>query len=173
MNYGMIKTFDVANGEGVRTTLFVSGCRNHCKNCFQPQTWDFEYGQKYTEETEQKLLDSLKPSYIVGITLLGGEPFEPENQRELVKLCKKVKEEYPNKTIWAFTGYILDQDILEFGRKHCEVTDEFLSYIDVLVDGPFIQEQKNLMLAFRGSENQRVIDLKKSLKEKEVILYLE
>lgn len=173
MNYGMIKTFDVANGEGVRTTLFVSGCRNHCKNCFQPQTWDFEYGQKYTEETQQELLDSLKPSYIVGITLLGGEPFEPENQRELVKLCKKVKEEYPNKTIWAFTGYILDQDILEFGRKHCEVTDEFLSYIDVLVDGPFIQEQKNLMLAFRGSENQRVIDLKKSLKEKEVILYLE
>ncbi|MDO4467076.1 MAG: anaerobic ribonucleoside-triphosphate reductase activating protein [Bacillota bacterium] len=173
MYYGNIKTFDIANGEGVRTTLFVSGCRNHCKNCFQPQTWDFNYGKPFTEETIRYILDSLKPSYVVGITLLGGEPFEPENQRELVKLCKKVKSEYPNKTIWAFTGYILDQDILEYGRKHCEVTDELLSYIDVLVDGPFIQEQKNLMLAFRGSENQRVIDLQKSLKEKEVILYLE
>lgn len=173
MYYGEIKYYDIANGEGVRTTLFVSGCRNHCKDCFQPETWDFKFGKLYTEETEKQILDSLKLSYVVGITLLGGEPFEPENQRELVKLCKKVKEMYPDKTIWSFTGYVLDKDILNNGHKACEVTDEFLSYIDVLVDGPFIIEQKNIMLAFRGSENQRVIDLKKSLKEKEIILYLE
>lgn len=173
MNYGNIKKYDIADGEGVRVTLFVSGCTNYCKNCFQPETWDFNYGKPYTKETEEEIIEALKPSFIKGLTLLGGEPFEPENQRELVKLLKRVKQELPSKDIWSYTGFILDQDILEGGRKHCEVTDEMLSYIDILVDGPFIDEKKNISLAFRGSENQRVIDLKKSLQEQEVILYLE
>lgn len=173
MNYGNIKHYDIADGEGVRVTLFVSGCTNCCPGCFQPETWDFNYGKPYTKETEQEILEALKPGYIQGLTLLGGEPFEPENQRELVHLLKKVKVTYPDKDIWSYTGFILDQDLLEGGRRYCEVTDEMLSYIDVLVDGPFKQEQKNISLAFRGSENQRVIDLKKSLQEKEVILYLE
>lgn len=173
MNYGNIKYYDIADGQGVRVTLFVSGCTNKCPGCFQPETWDFDYGKPYTSQTEQEILEALKPDYIQGLTLLGGEPFEPENQRELVHLVKKVKEKYPEKDIWSYTGFVLDQDLLEGGRKHCEVTDEMLSYIDVLVDGPFKQELKNISLAFRGSENQRVIDLKKSLQEKEVILYLE
>lgn len=173
MNYGNIKHYDIADGEGVRVTLFVSGCTNCCPGCFQPETWDFNYGKPYTKETEQEILEALKPGYIQGLTLLGGEPFEPENQRKLVHLLKKVKVTYPDKDIWSYTGFILDQDLLEGGRRYCEVTDEMLSYIDVLVDGPFKQEQKNISLAFRGSENQRVIDLKKSLQEKEVILYLE
>lgn len=173
MNYGNIKYYDIADGQGVRVTLFVSGCTNKCPGCFQPETWDFDYGQPYTSQTEQEILEALKPDYIQGLTLLGGEPFEPESQRELVHLVKKVKEKYPEKDIWSYTGFVLDQDLLEGGRKHCEVTDEMLSYIDVLVDGPFKQELKNISLAFRGSENQRVIDLKKSLQEKEVILYLE
>ncbi len=172
MHYGNIKKQDIANGEGVRVTLFVSGCTNHCKNCFQPQTWDFEYGTLFTKDTEKEILEALKPSYIKGLTLLGGEPFEPSNQRTLVQLLKKVKETYPDKDIWSFTGFILDQDLLEGGRKHIEVTDELLSYIDVLVDGPFIEEQKNISLAFRGSENQRVIDLKKSFAQKEIVLYI-
>lgn len=173
MNYGNIKKYDIADGEGVRVTLFVSGCTNKCPGCFQPETWDFQYGAPYTEKTEQEILDALKPEYIQGLTLLGGEPFEIENQKVLVSLLKKVKETYPEKDIWAYTGFVLDQDLLDGGRRHCEVTDEMLSYIDILVDGPFKQERKNISLAFRGSENQRVIDLKKSLKEKEVILYLE
>lgn len=173
MNYGNIKKYDIADGEGVRVTLFVSGCTNYCKNCFQPETWDFNYGKPYTKETEEEIIEALKPSFIKGLTLLGGEPFEPENQRELVKLLKRVKKELPDKNIWSYTGFILDQDILEGGRKHCEVTDEMLSYIDILVDGPYVEEKKNISLAFRGSENQRVIDLKKSLQEQEVILYLE
>ena len=173
MYYGMIKKFDIADGEGVRVSLFVSGCTNHCFNCFQPETWDFNYGQPYTKETENEIIEALKPSYIQGLTLLGGDPFEFQNQREVVKLLRRMKAELPDKNVWAYTGFILDQDLLDGGRRHCEVTDEMLSYIDVLVDGPFIDAQKNISLAFRGSENQRVIDLKKSLKEKEVILYLE
>ncbi|MBP3871500.1 MAG: anaerobic ribonucleoside-triphosphate reductase activating protein [Faecalicoccus sp.] len=173
MNYGMIKKFDIADGEGVRVSLFVSGCTNHCFNCFQPETWDFNYGQPYTKDTENEIIEALKPSYIQGLTLLGGDPFEFQNQREVVKLLRRMKAELPDKNVWAYTGFILDQDLLDGGRRHCEVTDEMLSYIDVLVDGPFIDAQKNISLAFRGSENQRVIDLKKSLKEKEVILYLE
>ena len=147
MYYGNIKKNDIANGKGVRVTLFVSGCTNHCKNCFQPETWNFDYGKPYTKETEDEVIDALKPSHISGLTLLGGEPFEPENQRELV----------------------LDQDLLDGGRKHCEVTDEMLSLLDVLVDGPFKEEEKDITLAFRGSRNQRLIDMKKSLKEQEVI----
>lgn len=173
MNYGNIKKNDIANGEGVRVSLFVSGCTNHCFNCFQPETWDFEYGQPFTEQTKQEILDALQPSYIQGITLLGGDPFEISNQEELVKLLRAIKEKYPNKNVWAYTGFILDQDLLNGGRRHGLHTDEMLSYIDVLVDGPFINDQKNISLKFRGSENQRVIDLKKSLKEQEVILYLD
>lgn len=173
MNYGNIKKNDIANGEGVRVSLFVSGCTNHCFNCFQPETWDFEYGQPFTSQTTQEILDALQPSYIQGITLLGGDPFEMSNQEELVKLLRMIKEKYPQKNVWAYTGFILDQDLLDGGRRHGPHTDEMLSYIDVLVDGPFMNNQKNISLKFRGSENQRVIDLKKSLKEQKVILYLD
>lgn len=169
MYYGNIKKNDIANGKGVRVTLFVSGCTNHCKNCFQPETWNFDYGKPYTKETEDEIIEALKPSHIAGLTLLGGEPFEPENQRELVKLLRRVRKELPEKNIWSFTGFILDQDLLDGGRKHCEVTDEMLSLLDVLVDGPFKEEEKDITLAFRGSKNQRVIDMKKSLKEQEVV----
>ena len=173
MHYGTIKKNDIANGKGVRVTLFVSGCTNCCKNCFQPQTWDFNYGNLYTKEVEDEIIEALKPSHIAGLTLLGGEPFEPENQRELVKLLRRVRKELPTKNIWSFTGFVLDQDLLDGGRKHCEVTDEMLSLLDVLVDGPFIEEQKDISLAFRGSKNQRIIDVQKSLKEMDVVLYME
>lgn len=172
MNYANIKYNDIANGEGVRTTLFVSGCRNHCLNCFQPETWNFNYGAPYTEETEKALLDSLSPSYIAGLTLLGGDPFEPENQEGIVGLLRKVKKEFPDKTVWAYTGYILDQDLLDGGRKHTPYTDEILSLVDVLVDGPFIQDQYDISLQFRGSRNQRIIDVPASLKAQEIVLYL-
>ena len=173
MYYGNIKKYDIANGKGVRTTLFVSGCTNHCFNCFQPETWDFEYGKPFTKDVEDEILESMEPSYVDGLTVLGGEPFEIENQRGLLPFLKRVKEVYPNKNIWCFTGFVLDQDILDGGRRHCEVTDELLTLIDVLVDGPFKQEEYDISLAFRGSRNQRIIDLQKSLKEQEVILYME
>ena len=173
MNYGNIKKYDIANGEGVRISLFVSGCTNHCKNCFQPETWDFAYGKPYTKETEAEILDFLKNDFCKGLSLLGGDPFEFSNQEELVQLCKKAKELYPKKDIWAWTGFILDQDLLDGGRRHGPMTDELLSYIDVLVDGPLVEEKKNIQLAFRGSENQRVIDLKKSLAQNEIVLYLD
>lgn len=173
MNYGNIKKYDIANGEGVRVTLFASGCTNHCFNCFQPETWDFDYGQPFTNDTMRELLEALKPDYIQGLTLLGGDPFELSNQEGLIELLREVKKQYPEKDIWSYTGFILDQDLLDGGRRHGPYTDEMLSYIDVLVDGPFIQDKKNISLKFRGSENQRVIDLKKSLKEQEVILYLD
>ncbi len=172
MYYGNIKQYDIADGEGCRTTLFVSGCTNQCKNCFQPETWDFHFGQPYTEETEQHLLDLLSDENIQGLTLLGGEPFEPENQKVLVNLLRRVRKELPEKDIWSYTGFIYDRDLLEGQRKHCEVTDEMLSLLDVLVDGPFIEELKNISLSFRGSENQRVIDMKKTLETGEVVLYL-
>jgi len=172
MYYGNIKQYDIADGEGCRTTLFVSGCTNQCKNCFQPETWDFHFGQPYTEETEQHLLDLLSDENIQGLTLLGGEPFEPENQKVLVKLLRRVRKELPEKDIWSYTGFIYDRDLLEGQRKHCEVTDEMLSLLDVLVDGPFIEELKNISLSFRGSENQRVIDMKKTLETGDVVLYL-
>lgn len=171
MYYGNIKNYDIADGEGVRVTLFVSGCTNHCRDCFQPQTWDFCYGQKYTEETEAEILQLLGNENIDGLTLLGGEPFEPENQRELIKLLSKVRAEYPQKDIWSYTGFVYDKDLLKGQRKYTEVTDEFLSYLKVLVDGPFIAEQKNISLYFRGSENQRVIDMQKTLKDGKVVLY--
>lgn len=173
MNYGNIKKYDIANGEGVRTSLFVSGCLNHCSNCFQPETWSFHYGKPYTKEVQDEILASLKPDYIQGLSVLGGEPFEFENQKGLVSLLKEVKRQFPTKNIWCYTGYVLDQDLLMGGKRHGECTDEMLSYIDILVDGPFIEAKKDISLAFRGSSNQRVIDLVKSLKEQEIILYLE
>lgn len=170
MNYAGIKYCDIANGTGCRTVLFVSGCRNHCKDCFQPHTWDFNYGEPFDEKIQQEVLDSLKPGYVQGITLLGGEPFEKENQRELVKFMRKVKKLYPTKDVWAFTGYVYDKDLIEGGRKYCEVTDELLSMLDVLVDGPFIAEEKDLMLKFRGSRNQRIIDMPNTIRQNEIVL---
>ena len=164
MNYAGIKYCDIANGTGCRTVLFVSGCRNACKGCFQPQTWDFGYGEPFDEKVQKEVLDSLAPDYITGITLLGGEPFEPENQKELVPFMRKVVAQYPSKNVWAFTGYIYDKDLVAGGRRHTEDTDELLSMIDVLVDGPFIEELKDITLKFRGSSNQRVLDLRETIR---------
>ena len=171
MNYGEIKKCDIANGEGVRTSLFVSGCTHHCKGCFNPDTWSFDFGRPYTADTEQEIIDSLKPDYIDGLSLLGGEPFEPANQRELVKLLRRVKTELPSKNVWCYTGYLFDAELLSPSRARCEYTDEMLSMIDILVDGEFVEEKKNISLAFKGSENQRIIDVQKSLTSGEVVLY--
>ncbi|MCI8292335.1 MAG: anaerobic ribonucleoside-triphosphate reductase activating protein [Hespellia sp.] len=160
MNYGTMKSYDIANGPGVRVSLFVSGCRHHCKGCFNPETWDFQYGRPYTEETERELLDALAPDYIQGLTLLGGEPFEPENQKELVKLLRKVRETYPMKDIWCYTGYLHDVDLIPGGNVYTDVTEEMLSYLNVLVDGEFVEAEKDISLPFRGSRNQRIVQLK-------------
>lgn len=159
MHYGEIKNCDIANGIGVRVSLFVSGCTNHCEGCFQPETWDFNYGNDFTEETENRILEMLAPDYICGLTVLGGEPFEPENQRVLVDFLRKVRRKYPEKSIWCFTGFTLEMLETEGTHCHCEVTEEMLSLIDVLVDGRFDKNKKNISLRFRGSENQRLIDL--------------
>lgn len=171
MNYCQIKKCDIADGLGVRVSLFVSGCTHHCKGCFQPETWDFSYGKPYTKETTKEILEALKPDYIKGLTLLGGEPFEPENQKELLELLKEVKKAYPKKDIWCYTGYLMDEELLKPSSARCEYTDEMLSFIDILVDGEFVLEKRNLMLKFKGSENQRIIDVKKSLKEKTIVLF--
>ena len=170
MHYSTIKDCDIANGIGVRITLFVSGCTNHCKNCFQPQTWDFDYGEPFTEETEEKLLEMLKPDYINGLTLLGGEPMETQNQRALVPFLKRVREAYPNKNIWCFTGFTYEILKTDGSHPRCEVTDEMLSLIDVLVDGRYVDELKDLTLQFRGSSNQRLIDMVKTRENGEVTL---
>ena len=171
MYYGEIKKTDIANGEGVRVSLFVSGCTHRCEGCFNPETWNFCYGSEFTQETEKELLNALSPDFINGLTLLGGEPFEPQNQRALVPFLKKVREQYPHKNIWCYTGYLFDEELLKDSRARCEVTDEMLSMIDVLVDGEFRQELKNITLKFRGSENQRIINVKKSLEAGETVLY--
>lgn len=173
MHYAGVKYCDIANGTGCRTVLFVSGCRNHCKDCFQPHTWSFNYGAPFDDAIQQEIIESLKPAYIQGLTLLGGEPFEPENQEALLPFVKKVRELYPNKDIWAFTGYIYDKDLIAGGRKHCDATDELLSMLDVLVDGPFIAEEKDLMLKFRGSRNQRVLNIKETLRTGEIVLAMD
>ena len=171
MNYGEIKKYDIANGIGVRTSLFVSGCRHHCKGCFNPETWSFEYGKAYTKETEDDIVSSLAPYYISGLTVLGGEPFEPENQATIVGLLKRVKEEYPDKNIWVYSGYLFEELIGKIpSRARCEVTDEMLSYIDILVDGEFVEAKKDISLHFRGSSNQRIIDVKKTLETGEISL---
>ena len=168
MNYATIKNCDIANGPGVRVSLFVSGCTHRCPGCFNEVAWDFDYGQPFTEETSETILNMLRPSYIRGLTLLGGEPFEPRNQEAVVQLLRRVRAELPEKNIWAFSGYLFDRDILS-GRLGD--TREYLSYLDVLVDGPFIESKKNLSLRFRGSENQRLIDVKASLASKQIVLW--
>ena len=170
MYYGEIKNCDIANGEGVRVTLFVSGCTNRCENCFQPQTWDFRYGEPFTRETEDRLLGMLAPEYISGLTLLGGEPFEPENQRALLPFLRRVRAQYPEKTIWSFSGFTLEELRTEGSHPRCEATDEMLSLLDVLVDGRYVDALKDISLRFRGSRNQRLIDLKATRAAGEIIL---
>ena len=161
MNYGELKKTDIANGEGVRVSLFVSGCRIHCKGCFNAQTWDFCFGRPFTEETAAEIFEALAPDYIAGLTVLGGEPFEPENQAVLAPFLAEVKRRFPKKTIWCYTGYVYDRDLLPpEGRRHTAVTDAMLFCIDTLVDGPFILEQKDISLVFRGSRNQRILHLR-------------
>ena len=159
MNYGTIKNYDIANGTGVRVSLFVSGCRHHCKGCFNSETWDFNYGNSYTKEVEAQILEALKPAYIQGFSLLGGEPFEPENQKELAGLLQKIKESYPEKNVWCYTGYLYDVDLIPGGKVYTEYTDQMLTCIDTLVDGEFIEAEKDLTLEFRGSRNQRILHL--------------
>lgn len=172
MNYGNIKRRDIADGIGVRVTLFVSGCTHHCKNCFQAETWDFAFGQPFTEDTQRQLLEDLSPSFIDGLTLLGGEPFEPDNQRALVPFLHRVREACPHKTIWAYSGYTLEELTGQVpSRCRCEVTDEMLSLVDVLVDGKFVEELKDITLRFRGSSNQRLIDLNATRRAGTIVLW--
>lgn len=168
MNYATIKNCDIANGPGVRVSLFVSGCTHRCKGCFNEVAWDFDYGEPFTQNTIDRIIEMLRPSYIRGLTLLGGEPFEPQNQEAVVTLLRQIKRELPEKSIWAFSGYLFDKDILS-GRLGN--TGEYLSYLDVLVDGPFVEAKKNLSLRFRGSENQRLIDVPASLAAGEIVLW--
>lgn len=169
MHYATIKKYDIANGPGVRVSFFVSGCTHHCKECFNPETWNFNYGTEYSQDTEEEILNALSSPHITGLTLLGGEPFEPENQKVLVELLRKVKAQMPHKTIWCYSGYLLDKDLIKGGSAYCEVTDEIISYLDVLVDGEFKIELKDIRLNFRGSANQRIIDMKEYNKSKNII----
>ncbi len=171
MNYATIKPNDIANGPGVRVSLFVSGCTHHCKGCFNQEAWDFDFGQPFTQDTIDQILGLLAPAYVRGLTLLGGEPFEPQNQGPIVELLRQIKAKYPQKSIWAFSGYLFDKDILPGRLGDPEITREYLSYLDVLVDGPFVEAKKNLTLRFRGSENQRLIDVPKSLESGAVVLW--
>lgn len=171
MNYSEIKECDIANGTGVRVTLFVSGCTHHCKGCFNEMTWDFGYGRAFGEEEIEKIIKLMEPSYIAGLTLLGGEPMEYVNQSGLLPLLRKVKEKYPDKTIWCYTGYLYEKDILEDFCGKWEETKEILTYLDVLVDGEFVEKLKDISLRFRGSSNQRIIDIKKSLQAGATILW--
>ena len=168
MNYATIKNCDIANGPGVRVSLFVSGCTHRCPGCFNEEAWDFHYGEPFTQQTIDEILKMLQPSHVKGLTLLGGEPFEPENQPEIVNLLRQVKEKFPEKSIWAFSGYLFDKDILAGRLGSWEITKEFLSY---LVDGPFVLSKKDLTLRFRGSSNQRLINVPDSLRENKVVLW--
>lgn len=171
MNYATIKNNDIANGPGVRVSLFVSGCTHRCPGCFNEVAWDFDYGQPFTQETVDQILQMLAPAHIKGLTLLGGEPFEPQNQPAILDLLRQVKAKYPGKTIWAYSGYLFDRDILAGRLGPREITEEYIRYLDVLVDGPFVQSRKNLSLRFRGSDNQRLIDVPQSLKTGEIVLW--
>lgn len=171
MNYADIKVADVANGQGVRVSLFVSGCNHHCKGCFNSQAWDFNYGKKFTENEIEKIIEELNHPYISGLSLLGGEPLEQCNQQGLLPLVKKVKEKFPEKNIWCYTGYTFDKDITDNMLENWPETQELMRHIDVLVDGKFEEDQKDLRLKFRGSKNQRIIDVQKSLKAHKVIPY--
>ena len=170
MNYATIKSFDVANGPGIRVSLFVSGCTHRCPGCFNEVAWDFDYGQPFNQDVIDLILSMLKPGHIKGLTILGGEPFEPQNQGPIVELLRQVKAKYPEKSIWAFSGYLFDH-ICSGRLGDWEVTKEYLSYLDVLVDGPFVEAKKNLNLRFRGSENQRLIDVPASLASGEIVLW--
>ena len=171
MNYSAIKNYDIANGLGVRVTLFVSGCTHHCEGCFNEETWSFSSGKPFTKETEDEIIKLLSPDYIKGLTLLGGEPMEKVNQAALYPFVKRVKEAYPDKNIWCYSGYTLDE--ITKGRAHTDVTDALLGFIDVLVDGEFKKELYSIALKFRGSSNQRVIDLKETLKQGKTVLLFE
>ncbi len=171
MYYGNIKNCDVADGVGVRVTLFVSGCTNRCEHCFQPETWDFSYGEEFTREVEDKIIAMLAPSYINGLTVLGGEPFEPSNQRALLPFLERVRETYPDKTIWAFSGFTLEELTRDGSHPRCECTDGILALLDVLVDGRYEHSKRNLSLKFRGSSNQRLIDMPKTLVTGKVVLW--
>lgn len=171
MNFAEIKSCDIANGPGVRVSLFVSGCTHHCKGCFNQIAWDFNYGDPFTQHTIDRILEMLAPAYVKGLTVLGGEPFEPCNQPHVLELLRQVKNRYPQKDIWAFSGYLFDRDILSGKLGPWEITREYIGYLDVLVDGPFVEEKKDLTLRFRGSSNQRLIDVPASLKRGEVVLW--
>ncbi len=169
MNYATIKPVDVANGPGVRVSLFVSGCNHHCKDCFNSEAWDFAYGEPFTEEVEEEILHLLEPDYIKGLTLLGGEPMEPQNQEALLPFVRKVRARFPQKSIWCFSGYEFDREIVGRMMKESAVTRELVPLFDVMVDGRFVAEKRNLSLKFRGSENQRILDVKASLAAGEVV----
>ena len=171
MNYAEIKNCDIANGPGIRVSLFVSGCTHHCKGCFNEIAWDFQYGKPFTQDTINHIMQLLEPAHVKGLTLLGGEPFEPQNQLPIVELLRQVKQKYPEKSVWAFSGYLFDKDMQAGKLGPWEITKEFLSYLDVLVDGPFIQEKKDLSLRFRGSSNQRLINVPASLEAEHVVLW--
>lgn len=171
MNFCEIKNCDIANGTGVRVTLFVSGCTNRCPGCFQPETWDFSYGEPFTAETEERILSLLAPGHINGLTLLGGDPFEPQNQRALLPFLRRVRERYPHKTIWAFSGFTLEELCRDGSHPRCEATDGLLGLLDVLVDGRFVEKLKDISLRFRGSSNQRIIDMQKTRQAGEIILW--
>ena len=170
MNYGAIKKYDIANGEGVRVSLFVSGCSHHCTNCFNQEAWDFAFGRPFTGETQQEILAALSPEYINGLTLLGGEPFEPENQPEVAGLINRVRRELPEKNIWIYTGFVYDRDLVPGGRKYTDYTDQILDQTDILIDGPFVLEEKDIRLKFRGSRNQRILDMKQTRKSGQIVL---
>lgn len=172
MHYGEIKKNDIANGIGVRVSLFVSGCRNACENCFNKQTWDFKFGKEFNKETTEQIIEMLKPEYVHGITVLGGEPFEPENQKDLLPFLKKVREVYPDKTVWCFSGFTLEE-LIGDSRANCEYTKPLLDLVDVLVDGRYIDSMRNISLKFRGSENQRIIDMNKTRAMGKVVLWNE
>lgn len=171
MNYADIKQIDVANGPGVRVSLFVSGCTHHCKECFNPETWDFQYGKLFTEKTIDDIIEYMAPDYIKGLTLLGGDPLERVNQQGLLPLLRKVREVYPDKSVWCFTGYDFEKDIKGWMLSEWEETEELLSYIDVMVDGEFIIEKKDLSLAFKGSSNQRTILVQESMETGNIVLW--
>ena len=170
MNFATIKKRDIANGPGVRVSLFVSGCTHRCEGCFNEIAWDFGYGEPFTDAVERELLEALAPDYVAGLSLLGGEPFEPENQRALLPFLKRVREVFPQKNVWCYSGYTLEQ-LQGESRARCEVTDEMLGMLDVLVDGRFVLAKKNIRLRFRGSENQRLIDMNKTREAGKIVLW--
>ena len=169
MNYALIRENDIANGPGVRTSLFVSGCRHHCKGCFNPETWNFNYGEPFTQAEIDRIIEATKPSFVEGLTLLGGEPFEPENQAALVDLLKQFKEQIPHKKVWCYSGFSFEHELLPKAQNNEENVKKLLELIDVLVDGKFVEELKSSALLFRGSSNQNIIDVKESLKQNKLI----